>query len=64
MLYFLKGDDKGILILKMICVRQGLRKYKYKQDHKDKTATNTKKNTRATDRPLMYVFEKEMTIGV
>ena len=34
MIYFWKCDDKRIL--NMICVRQGLRKYKYKDKDKDK----------------------------
>ena len=33
-IYFWKGDDKRILSI--VYVRQGLRKYKYKDKHKDK----------------------------
>ena len=56
-IYFWKGDDKRIL--NMICGRQDLRKYKYRQKHKYK---DKYKNCRL---PMMlYVFGKEMTMGV
>ena len=43
----------------MICVRQGLRKYQYKDKHKDKYKYKYTQQPR-----LFYVFGREMTIGV
>ena len=51
----------------MICGRQGLIKYKYKDKHKDKYKDKYKDKDKYkyTQQPrLLYVFGREMIIGV